>query len=167
VAKIDSDRLDLEEKVVYTNRVSKVVKGGRKFSLSALVAVGDGEGHVGIGLGKGKEVPTAISKGAQDAKKNLIEVPLVGSTIPHAILGKAGAGKVLLKPAAKGTGIIAGGPVRAVLELVGIKDVLAKSLGSSNAINMVRATMDGLKNLKKADEIAAMRGKSVEEILGR
>jgi len=167
VAKIDPDRLDLEEKVVYTNRVSKVVKGGRKFSLSALIAVGDGEGHVGIGLGKGKEIPVAISKGAQDAKKNLIEVPLVGSTIPHAILGKAGAGKVLLKPAAKGTGIIAGGPVRAILELVGIKDILAKSLGSSNAINMVRATMDGLKNLKKADEIAALRGKSVEEILGR
>jgi len=167
VAKIDPDRLDLEEKVVYTNRVSKVVKGGRKFSLSALIAVGDGEGHVGIGLGKGKEIPIAISKGAQDAKKNLIEVPLVGSTIPHAILGKAGAGKVLLKPAAKGTGIIAGGPVRAILELVGIKDILAKSLGSSNAINMVRATMDGLKNLKKADEIAALRGKSVEEILGR
>ena len=167
MAKIDSDRLDLEEKVVYTNRVAKVVKGGRRFSLSALVAVGDGEGHVGIGLGKGKEVPIAISKGAQDAKKNLIEVPLVGSTIPHAILGKAGAGKVLLKPAAKGTGIIAGGPVRAVLELVGIKDILAKSLGSSNTINMVRATMDGLKNLKKADEIAEMRGKSVEEILGR
>lgn len=167
MAKIDPDRLDLEEKVVYTNRVSKVVKGGRKFSLSALIAVGDGEGHVGIGLGKGKEIPVAISKGAQDAKKNLIEVPLVGSTIPHAILGKAGAGKVLLKPAAKGTGIIAGGPVRAILELVGIKDILAKSLGSSNAINMVRATMDGLKNLKKADEIAALRGKSVEEILGR
>ncbi|MDO8886046.1 30S ribosomal protein S5 [Candidatus Oleimmundimicrobium sp.] len=167
MARINPDKLNLEERVVYTNRVSKVVKGGRKFSLSALVAVGDGEGHVGVGLGKGKEIPIAISKAAKNAKKSLIEVPLVGSTIPHAILGKAGAGKVLLKPAAKGTGVIAGGPVRAILELAGVKDILAKSLGSSNSINMVSATMDGLKNLKNAKNVAEMRGKTIEEIIGR
>ncbi len=167
MARINPDQLSLEEKVVYTNRVAKVVKGGRKFSLTALVVVGDGNGHVGVGLGKGKEIPIAISKAVQKARKSLIEVPLVDSTIPHVILGEAGAGKVLLKPAAKGTGIIAGGPIRAALELAGIKDVLAKSLGSSNAINMVRATMNGLENLKRVEDVAAMRGKSVEEILGR
>ncbi|HDP70155.1 MAG TPA: 30S ribosomal protein S5 [Actinobacteria bacterium] len=167
MAKIDPEQLNLEEKVVYTNRVAKVLKGGRKFSLSALVVVGDGNGHVGVGLGKGKEIPIAITKAVQSAKKNLIEVSLTDSTIPHAILGEAGAGKVLLKPASKGTGVIAGGPVRAVLELAGIKDILAKSLGSSNAINMVRATMNGLSNLRKAEEIAKTRGKCVEEIYGR
>lgn len=164
MARIDPDKLNLEDKVVYINRVAKVLKGGRKFSLSALVVVGDREGHVGIGMGKGKEIPVAVSKAVQNGRKSLIEVPLVQSTIPHAIMGEAGASRVLLKPAAKGTGIIAGGPIRAVLELAGIKDILAKSLGSSNSINMVRATIDGLKNLKRYEEIAEVRGKSPEEI---
>ncbi len=167
MARIDPDKLNLEDKAVYVNRVAKVLKGGRKFSLSALVVVGDREGHVGIGMGKGKEIPVAMSKAVQNAKKSLIEVPLVQSTIPHAIMGEAGAGRVLLKPAAKGTGIIAGGPIRAVLELAGIKDILAKSLGSSNSINMVRATMDGLMKLKRYEEIAEARGKAPEEISWR
>lgn len=163
--KINPAELVLQEKVVYINRVSKVVKGGRRFSLSALVVVGDGNGHVGVGFGKANEVPEAIKKGIEDAKKNLFEVSRRGTTIPHQIIGNAGAGKVLLKPAAEGTGVIAGGPVRAVMELAGIKDILTKSLGTANAINMINATMAGLKSLKKPEEVARLRGKTVEEIL--
>ncbi len=164
--KIDPSTLDLKEKVVNIGRVTKVVKGGRNFRFSALVVIGDENGHVGVGSGKATEIPDAIRKGIEDAKKNLIYIPKVGTTIPHDILGAFGAGKVLLKPATEGTGVIAGGPVRAVLELAGIHDIYTKSLGSNNPTNMVRATVDGLSQLKTVEMIAKLRGKSVEEILG-
>lgn len=158
---------ELIEKVVNIRRVAKVVKGGRRFSFSALVVVGDGAGKVGTGKGKATEVPEAIRKAIENAKKNMIDIPLIDErTIPHQILGRFGAGSVLLKPASAGTGVIAGGPVRAVLEAAGVKDILTKSLGSSNSNNMVHATMDGLKNLKKIEVVARQRGKTIDEITG-
>ncbi len=161
---IDANELELEEKLVVLNRVSKTVKGGRIARFAALMVVGDGNGHVGFGLGKAAEVPDAIRKGIEDAKKNMIEVALNGSTIPHEILGQYGSGSVLLKPAAPGTGIIAGGAVRAVLELAGIRNIRSKCLRSNNPINVVKATFEGLKALRTAEQVAALRGLSVEEV---
>ena len=163
---IDARQLDLQEKVVEVRRVTKVVKGGRNFRFAALVVVGDENGHVGIGTGKAMEVPDAIKKAAEDAKKNLIKVPMVGTTIPHEVIGHFGAGRILIMPAQEGTGVIAGGAARDLLELAGLKDVRAKCLGTRNPRNMVNATIEGLKSLKTAEQVAALRGKKVEDLLG-
>ncbi|MCH4178921.1 MAG: 30S ribosomal protein S5 [Megasphaera sp.] len=166
MAKVDHAEQEFQENVVFINRVAKVVKGGRRFSFSALVVVGNGKGVVGVGLGKAGEVPEAIRKGVEDAKKNKITISLKNGTIPHQITGIFGAGQVFLKPAAEGTGVIAGGPVRAVLELAGVRNILTKSIGSSNPNNMVQATINGLRRLKDVNKVAELRGKTVEEIYG-
>lgn len=162
--RFEKQESDLQENVVFINRVAKVVKGGRRFSFAAVVVVGDGKGRVGAGLGKAAEVPEAIRKGVEDAKKNMINVALKNGTIPHESLGIYGAGKVIMRPAAEGTGIKAGGPVRAVLALAGVRNVLTKSFGSSNPINMVKATLDGMAKLENVQTVAALRGKTVDEI---
>ncbi len=166
MAIIDANAYDLKEKVVAINRVSKTVKGGRIFKFAALVVVGDGNDIVGFGLGKSGEVPDAIRKGIEDAKKNLMKISINGTTIPHEVIGKFGAGRVLMNPAPEGTGVIAGGPVRAVIEVTGIKDIRTKALRSNNPCNVVRATINGLASLRTAEEMAEIRGKSVKEILG-
>lgn len=164
--RIDPSVLNLKEKLVSVNRVAKVVKGGRNFRFSALIVVGDNDGHVGVGMGKATEIPEAIRKGTEDAKRHLIKVPIVGTSIPHPITGKFGKSSVLLLPAEEGTGVIAGGPARAVLEMAGVKDIRTKSHGSNNPANTVKATIDGLLQLRTAEEIARLRGKTVAEITG-
>ncbi len=166
MANIDARQFDLEDRVVSINRVSKVVKGGRRLRFAALVVVGDRNGHVGFGTGKAQEVPEAIRKAVEDAKKNLIEVPMVGSTIPHEVIGSFCGGRILMKPAVAGAGVAAGGPVRAVLELAGISDITSKSLGSNTPVNVVRATVEGLNRLKRAEEVAELRGISVDKLIG-
>ena len=163
MGRIDAERLSLKDKVIYINRVAKVVKGGRRFSFSALVVVGDGDGHIGFGKGKAKEVPEAIRKAIEHAKRNLVKIPVKDGSIPHQITGKYGAGKVVMKPAPEGVGLIAGGPVRAIMEVVGIHNIVAKSLGTHNPFNTVRATFDGLTKLKDSESVMKRRGKAEEE----
>lgn len=162
----DTSTMELKERLVFINRVAKVTKGSKNFRFTALMVVGDENGHVGVGLGKAAEIPEAVRKGIEDAKRHLVEVPLVGTTIPHAVEGKFGKGHVRMLPAEEDTGVIAGGPARAVLEMVGIKDIRTKSFGSNNPANCVKATIDGLTQLRTAEQIAKLRGKTVEEILG-